>query len=275
MSPISMISTPDNAQLATYRWTAPTASPGRGIYLLHGLGEHAGRYEAFAQWLCARGWTVASHDHRGHGRSSGKRGVIPKEDTLATDAEFRLTQFEQELGAPAVLFGHSMGGLVATQIAMRQRVSLTGLILSSPSFGLRIGKLRRMLLDTCEQWAPNLRASNTVDATKLSHVQAVGDAYREDPLVHDRISVRLALMLERGGHEAIMQASMLPCRTLLLAAGSDTIVDPAATRRFADAAAPGRLALRWYEPAYHEVLNESEDIASTALADLEAWLAEV
>jgi len=270
-----MTSTPDHAQLATYRWTPAAPVAGRGLYLLHGLGEHAGRYDKLGEWLAARGWTVAAHDHRGHGKSAGKRGVVRSPDTLVEDAEFRVTQFADEMGAPPVLLGHSLGGLVATQVALRNRVPLAGVVLSSPAFALRMSRWQQMLMDMVVNWAPNLRSSNGLDTSKLSHEQAVIDAYREDLLVHDRISARLAKAIEDGGKAAIAQADTLQHRTLLMVAGSDGIVDPAGSRRFADAATPGRLALRWYDRAYHEIFNESEDIAAAVLADLEAWLAEV
>ncbi|QEI09581.1 lysophospholipase [Pigmentiphaga aceris] len=270
-----MVSTPDQGQLATYRWTPTAPAAGRGIYLLHGLGEHAGRYDTLGQWLAIRGWTVASHDHRGHGRSSGKRGVVRSADTLVEDAEFRIEQFADELGTAPVLLGHSLGGLVATQVALRNRVPLAGVVLSSPAFALRMSRWQHMLLDAVVNWAPNLRASNGLDTSKLSHEQSVIDAYREDLLVHDRISGRLAKAIEDGGKAAIAQAATLQHRTLLMVAGSDGIVDATGSRRFADAATPGRLALRWYDRAYHEIFNESPDIAAAVLADLEAWLAEV
>jgi alpha-beta hydrolase superfamily lysophospholipase len=269
-----MTSTPDHAQLATYRWTQGEPSAGRGIYLLHGLGEHAGRYDTLAQWLALRGWTVAAHDHRGHGKSAGKRGVVRSATTLIEDAEFRLTQFAEELGAPPILLGHSMGGLVATQVALRNRVPLAGVVLSSPAFALRMSRWQHSLLGMVVNWAPNLRTGNGLDTSKLSHEQAVIDAYREDLLVHDRISARLAQTIEQGGKQAIADAATLQHRTLLMVAGSDGIIDPAGSRRFADAATPGRLALRWYDRAYHEIFNESEDIATAVRADLEAWLAE-
>lgn len=269
-----MTSTPDNAQLATYRWTPAAPAAGRGIYLLHGLGEHAARHDALAQWLAERGWTVAAHDHRGHGRSAGKRGVVGSASTLIEDAEFRLGQFAEELGAPPVLFGHSLGGLVAAQVALRNRAPLGGMVLSSPAFALRMKGWQHTLLDLTVNWAPNLRLGNGLDVSKLSHEQAVVDAYREDMLIHDRISARLAHAIDRGGKQAIADAPTLQHRTLLMVAGNDHIVDPAGSRRFADAATPGRLALRWYDRAYHEIFNESEDIATAVRADLDAWLAE-
>jgi alpha-beta hydrolase superfamily lysophospholipase len=270
-----MTSTPDNAQLATYRWTPTAPAAGRGIYLLHGLGEHAGRYEAFGQWLAARGWTVAAHDHHGHGRSAGKRGVVRTATTLIEDAEFRVKQVAEELGAPLVLFGHSLGGLVAAQVALRNRVPLAGVVLSSPALAVRMKRWQHTLLDMMVGWAPNFRTGNGLDVSKLSHERAVADAYREDTLVHDRISARLAQAIEQGGKQAIAEASQLQHRTLLMVAGSDAIVDPTGSRRFADAATPGKLALRWYDRAYHEIFNESDDIAAAVRADLEAWLAEV
>lgn len=252
----------------------PTApAQGRPAYLLHGLGEHAGRYDPLAQWLGERGWQLAAHDHRGHGKSSGKRGALRHSDDLVLDAEHRLNEYFLETGVAPLLIGHSLGGLVAARVALRGNVPLAGLVLSSPWFGMRPTALQRLMLGTIGNFAPDLRVASGVDPDKLSHEQAVVDAYRNDPLVHDRVTGRLVRFVRMAADAAITQASALPTRTLMLVAGADTIVDPAGSRRFADGAAPGKLALRWYHQAFHEVLNETPELARPVYADLDEWLA--
>lgn len=270
-----MTAAPDGTQLAEYRWnpSAPPAVAGRPAYLLHGLGEHAGRYESLAVWLAARGWTLAAHDHRGHGRSSGKRGTLRQQDDLVLDAEYRLAEYARETGAAPLLIGHSLGALVATRVALRGHVPLAGLVLSSPPFALRLTAAQKMLLGALGQIAPDWRVGNGIQSAKLSHDQAAVDAYDNDPLVHDRVSARLVRFMAEAGALSIDEASTLHSRTLLLVAGSDAIVDPAGSRRFADSGAPGKLALRWYHPAFHDLWNETPELAEPIFADLEAWLA--
>ncbi|MBX6319062.1 alpha/beta hydrolase [Pigmentiphaga sp.] len=269
-----MTTAPDGTQLAVYRWDVPPRPEGyRPAYLLHGLGEHAGRYEGLVRWFAARGWSLAAHDHRGHGRSGGKRGTLRTEEDLVIDAEHRLAEYEREAGAPPLLIGHSLGGLVATRVALRGKVPLAGLVLSSPAFKLELSAAQRWQLDLLNRFAPDLRVGTRLKIAKLSHDQGVVDAYANDPLVHDRISARLLRFIVAGGAQSIAEASGLKARTLLMVAGDDAIVSPAGSRSFADSAAPGKLALRWYHQAYHEVLNEAPALAAPVYADLETWLA--
>ncbi|VCU68271.1 Phospholipase YtpA [Pigmentiphaga humi] len=273
MSLISMTTAPDGTQLAAYRWDAPRPPGLRPAYLLHGLGEHAGRYEGLARWLAARGWSAAAHDHRGHGRSAGKRGALRTQDDLVVDAEHRLGEYLQETGAPPLLIGHGLGGLVAARVALRGRAPLAGLALSSPAFGMTLPARQRWLLDVLGSHAPNLRVRSRLKLDKLTHEQAVVDAYAQDPLVHDRVSARLMRFIAEAGEQSIAEASRLAPRTLLMVAGADTVVPPAGSRRFADHAAPGKLALRWYHQAFHDVLHEAPELATPVYADFDAWLA--
>lgn len=265
-----MTTAADGTQLASYRW--PAAGSGRPAYLLHGLGEHAGRYENLAHWLGARGWALAAHDHRGHGRSNGKRGTLRHIDDLVLDAEHRLADYASETGEPPLLIGHSLGALVATRVALRGKVPIAGLVISCPPFQPLLSPAQRWLLGSLGQVAPDLRVGNGIRSDRLSHEQAAIDAYDNDPLVHDRVTARLVRFVVDGGARCIDEASGLGCRTLLLVAGEDAIVDAAGSRRFADRAAPGKLALRWYHSAYHDIWNESASLSEPVYADLEAWL---
>ncbi len=269
-----MTTAPDGTQLASYRWPASEFAhqSQRPAYLLHGLGEHAGRYEKLARWLDARGWTLAAHDHRGHGRSSGKRGSLRTNDDLVIDAEHRLADYAQETGMPPLLIGHSLGALIASRIALRGQIPLAGVVLSSPPFSSRLSAWQQMQLKLLGNIAPDVRIASGIRTSKLSHDQAVIDTYENDPLVHDRVTARLVRFIVDAGKQSIAEASTLKWRTLLMVAGSDAIVDPTGSRHFADSAAPGKLALRWYHQAYHEIFNEAPAMAGPVYADLDTWL---
>lgn len=272
-----MTDAPDGTQLATYRWELPGhAGPGqRSVYLLHGLSEYAGRYEHVAGWLNARGWQVGAHDHRGHGRSGGPRATLRHQDDLITDAEQQILAYTAETGRAPVLLGHSMGGLVAAHVALRGKVELAGVVLSSPALRLQLTASQRLKLAVVKRIAPNLRVAHGERQPPLSHDQAVVDAYVSDPLVNRVITGRLAAFLAERGQPAIDAAHSLRWRTLMLVAGADRVVDPSGSRDFAHSAAPGKLALRWYDHAWHEVLNETPEIAKPVYADLAAWLEQI
>lgn len=245
---------------------------GRGVYLLHGLGEHVGRYDALARWLCARGWRVRGHDHAGHGRSGGRRGALRGERQLVEHARTLIEGFADTLGEPPLLLGHSMGGALAAQLVACEGVPVRGLVLSSPALDTGIGAAQRAFAALLYRLAPNLAVGNGLDPQALSHDALVVRAYLEDPLVHDRISARLLRWLVSAGAAARAAAGSLAVPTLLQVAGADRLVNPEGSREFSRAAPEGLLTLRWYDGMYHEIYNEQEADRCRVLADLERWL---
>src|SRR5918912_2136002 len=153
------------------RW--PTDDPKRLVVLVHGYGEHIGRYAHVAEALAARGSTVVGPDHVGHGRSAGERALVESFEPVVDDLH-AVVQAERG-NLPVVMVGHSMGGLIAVRYAQRHREDLAGLVLSGPAIGLA---------PVFGQWlaAPEL-PSDPIDVATLSRDPAVGAAYAADPLV--------------------------------------------------------------------------------------------
>ena len=120
--------------------------------------------------------------------------------------------------------------------------------------------------------APGLTLGNGLDAERLSHDAVVVRAYLDDPLDHDRISVRLFCWLDQAGTAARKAAPELQTQTLLLVAGDDRLVDPQGSRLLAAAAPPERLTLRWYDTMYHELFNEITAYRQQVLDDFDGWL---
>lgn len=261
----------DGSTLLVRDWR-PAQETGRGLYLLHGLGEHVGRHDALARWFCERGWRVRAHDHFGHGRSSGPRGVIGRRDQLVEHAAKLVDAFAQELDSPPLLLGHSMGGALAATLALATGTRISALILSSPALATRMSAGKRRLSSLLNAIAPGLALPNGIDPKQLSHDDAVVRAYVEDPLVHRRICARLVRWILEAGEGARRDASRLSVPTLLLVAGADTLVDPAGSRMFADRAPRALLTLHWYPSLRHEIFNESEPERSGVLADVDRWL---
>ncbi|WP_263915246.1 lysophospholipase [Achromobacter sp. 79A6] len=280
MSPISMTPAPDGTLLANYVWDAapnvpaPVTGPGTpSIYLLHGLSEHAGRYDRLARWLTARGWTVGAHDHRGHGRSAGRPATLARQEDLVTDAVTRLDAWTAAQGRPPILLGHSLGALVAVRIALQQLAPIDALVLSSPPFVVNVPLWVRRTLTWMSLHAPDLRVPHGLAPARISHDRAVVKAYRSDPLVRRSMTGRLARFVDDGGRDSLREAHQLACRTLLMVAGDDSIVAAEGSRQFAQRAPAELLTLRWYDTAWHEIFNETAPIADPVYADLDEWLA--
>lgn len=249
------------------------AATGKGVVLMHGLGEHSGRYAHVARFFNECGYSVRSYDHRGHGRSGGARGDVPDAETMVQDAKLAIDDFARDFAAPPLLLGHSMGGLFAAYYATRALSPLSGLILSSPALSIRLSGAQKLLLRVLGALAPGLGIANGLDSNYLSHRRDVVEAYDGDPLVHAKISARLLRAMLAAAEYTQARASALDIRALLLVAGDDHLVDAGGSDAFHAKLAPGVGTLRRYTGYYHELFNEAE--AGRVFDDLRAWLDEL
>jgi len=242
------------------------------VLIVHGLGEHSGRYAALAAWLNRQGYAVRAYDQRGHGRSPGRRGSLPRSEALLQDLAAIYADYANDLGYAPILLGHSMGGLVAARCVLDGRIQSPRLVLSSPALRSWEPAWRRALAAGLCRLLPGLPLPNGLPMDGLSHDPAVVDAYRDDPLRHGWITPRMADFIFRAGAACIADAAKLSMPTLLLIAGADRLVDPSGSRDFVAAAPPAILESRTFPELRHELFNESEPGRSEVLAILGAWL---
>jgi len=265
----------DGLNIALFDWPLPTRQRPRAVVLIvHGLGEHAWRYDGLARRLNQWGYAVRAYDQRGHGESGGAQGLLPQDDALLDDLDELVDDTRRHIAqpwaCPLILFGHSLGGLVAATFVQRAMAPVDGLVLSSPALDAGLGGLKRQLVGLLDRWAPNLALPNGLDAERLSHDPAVVAAYRKDPLVHDRISARLAHFIDHNGPRVVAAAPHWPLPTLLLYAGDDHLVRASGSRAFADRAPRDKVRSRCFDGLYHEIFNEADP--SPVYAELGAWL---
>jgi alpha-beta hydrolase superfamily lysophospholipase len=201
------------------RW--PADHPKRLVVLVHGYGEHIGRYAHVAEALAARGSTVIGPDHIGHGRSSGERALVESFEPMVDDLR-RVVQAERG-DLPVVMVGHSMGGLIAIRYAQRHREDLAGLVLSGPAVGLG---------PVMQEWlAASELPSEPLDATALSRDPAVGEAYVADPLVYHGGWKRPTLEAFVAADQAIAAGPGFGDLPLLYVHGADDPLVPVALAR--------------------------------------------
>jgi alpha-beta hydrolase superfamily lysophospholipase len=270
------IQTRDGMALVRRDW--PSAEARGTIVIVHGLGEHIGRYAHVAARLNANRWSVVGYDQRGHGASPGERGRIAAGDDLLADLAAVVDAVRAEAPGPLVLLGHSLGGLVVARFvagALESRRpswqrDVDALVLSSPALAIGMTGAKRALLATLETLTPNLGIGNGLDATGISRDAAVVAAYRADPLVHDRIAPRLVRFLADAGPAVRALAPRWQVPTLLLYAGSDRLVVPAGSAAFAAAAPAAVVTPRPFAALFHEIFNEPEQ--DEVLGVLTAWL---
>ena len=274
-STLTSFTAADGENLAVQDWPLPEGMMARGtVLLVHGLGEHVGRYDALAQRLNTWGYAVRGYDQYGHGESGGPRGGLSTDTRLLEDLGDLVdaTRARTPAGQPLVLLGHSMGGLVAARFVALNMRPVDALVLSSPALDAGLGAVQKMLVATLPRIAPNLRVGNGLDAQYLSHDPAVVAAYRADPLCHDRISARLARFIADGGPATVARAAHWRVPTLLMWAGSDKLVNPAGSRAFAAAAPQALVQSHCFAPLYHELFNESPEMADAVFQMLHTWL---
>ncbi len=277
-STVDALQLPDGTTIFLREWPVPAGVEQRGaVLLVHGLGEHSGRYAHVGEHLAALGLHVRGYDHRGHGESGGPRGGVPHPDALLDDVRAvfdDLATRDAGDGAAPFLLGHSLGGAVAARAATGGWVAPRGLILSSPALRVSPAPVERGLLAVARRAAPDRAFPNRLPADKLSHDPREVAAYRADGLVHDRITPRLYDFLAAAGAAARRDAPRFTVPTLLLVAGADALVDARGAREFSAALPEGVGTMRWYDGLYHELFNEREPDRAGVLGDLTAWLEE-
>lgn len=264
------ISAADGTKLHVTDYFLPAAQARGSVVIMHGLGEHSGRYQHVAGVFNECGLSVRCYDHRGHGRSQGKRGDVINGDPMLQDAEILIDDFSTRFSEPPFLFGHSMGGLFAARLALTKRSRLRGLILSSPALALRLSPLQYRMLKVLQVLAPALSVPNGVSPAFLSHDPKVVAAYKADPLVHHRISARLLRSMLSSIDYCQAHANALAIPTLMLVSGDDHLVDAEGSRRFFEHAPADMAQMRLYDRLYHEIFNEPD--VQQVFEDLKGWL---
>ena len=241
------------------------------VILVHGFGEHSGRYADFVvPKLLTADLAVVSYDNFGHGKTEGKRGHCPSYDALMYVLARVLHLAEDAFpGLPLFLYGHSMGGNLVLNYALRKEPQIAGVIATSPylrlgfkppGWKMRLGKLMLNLL-------PSITLPSGLEETAISRIPEEVEKYKKDPLVHDRVSPMFSLPIMQAGEWAIAHASELLLPTLLLHGTDDRLIDHKATVQF-DKHAP-QTTLHLFDSGYHELHNDLE--RETAMKTITDW----
>lgn len=245
----------------------PVASPRGVVVLLHGLSEHARRHTLAARSLNQAGWGVLAPDMRGHGLSGGTRGggLQQDDDLLADLAQVVDLARARHPGVPLVIFGHSSGGALAARFVaawappaehadwMRR---VDGLILSSPALEPTMGFLQKAMLTTMGRLIQDVPMPVVFKPEWVSTDPQVIQEFDADPLIHKKVTARLASFIVQQGRIVMSRAGQWPCPTLLLYTPDDRLISPKACEAFA-AALPKRLITTHTYPAMaHDLLRE-------------------
>jgi len=248
------VQTKDQILLHVHQWNNDKKPKGT-ICIIHGLGEHQGRYEHIAKFYVENGFQVYSYDQRGHGKSEGKRGHSPGLNHNLDDLERVIKTIPHH---HLFLYGHSFGGNVLANFLLRKQPTyLKGAILSAPWIILakKPNLLKIALAKIMNKIYPDFTLNKKLDTDNLSHDEATCQTYFEDPLNHDRISARLFTDFSRSGLWALKNAEKLPIRVLLIHGMNDEIVSSIGTIKFTENS-KGLAECKLFENTKHEVHND-------------------
>ncbi|MDD5503385.1 MAG: lysophospholipase [Candidatus Thermoplasmatota archaeon] len=259
-------------------------SPRATLLIVHGVGEHSGRYDYVARHFCSLGFNCYAVDHRGHGKSEGPRWNVEKFDYFVEDLHnfVRSVKGENpELAKNCFMLGHSLGGEIALKYNIVHPGEMRALVVSGPSVGLvgySTGKLKFLVfvLRALSAIAPGVKMAPPIDPLALNHEKANVDAYANDPLVcHDGIKARMALAIGSNALWLNKNAPLLKTPCLVLQGSDDALIDPKSVGEFFRKIGSADKKFIKYGSFYHEILNEPnafEGGKGRVLKNIDDWI---
>ncbi len=236
----------------------PEGKPKATLCLVHGFGEHSGRYDSWARKFCEHDIMVYSIDYRGHGKSEGKRGVVNSIAEINDDINAMLRRCKGSWrDIPNYIYGHSMGGLLVLNFLMKRRSDFEGAIVTSPCLGLTkpLSPFKTKAIKYLDYIIPKRTFSAGISSEQMTQSSDLVEERESDELMHGRISVRLFNQV----HERTVELNTVPQNVripIFMAHGlADPVTDPEATIRFAEKYTP-LTTFVGYENALHELHNE-------------------
>ncbi len=236
----------------------PDGKPKATVALVHGLGEHIGRFAYVGEAFSNAGYALMGFDLRGHGRSEGQRGHTPSFEAYMRDIDLLLEHVHAHFpGLPTFLYGHSMGGILVLAYTLQRKPKLVGVIASSPGLHNALEQQTVKLLTTriLGSLVPTMSLSSGLNTSVLSHDPEIERAYRSDPLVHDRVTVGWGKAMLAATRWTLAHAAEFPLPLLLVQGTADTIAFPSSSEEYA-AALDERATLVLWKDLYHETHNE-------------------
>jgi alpha-beta hydrolase superfamily lysophospholipase len=241
----------------------PEDSPKAVIALIHGLGEHTGRYEHVARALTTAGYAITGFDLRGHGKSGGTRGHFPSLDAAMLDIQGFLDLLAKRYpDRSQFLYGHSLGGLLVLTYALKLKPDLKGVIATGAGLRSQVHdqKAKVMLVKTLGSLMPSTRIGSGLDVNILSRDPEVIRIYQNDPLVHDSISFAFGKAGLQATNYAWSYAGEFSLPLLIMHGTADRNTYPDGSRDFAELAARNNpdVTLKLWAGLHHEIHNEPE-----------------
>ncbi|MEP7135942.1 MAG: lysophospholipase [Chloroflexota bacterium] len=253
----------------------PDAQPKAVIALVHGLGEHIGRYAHVGKALTDAGYVLVGFDLRGHGKTVSPRGHFPALDAVMQDIR-QFIQFvsQRYSNVPQFLYGHSLGGLLALTYAVQNKMGLKGVMVTGAALrsALQEQKVKIAMAKVLGTLVPAATIPSGLDATSISRDKAVVDKYVNDPLVHDKTSLGLGKSALTAIDVCFAGAKDFRYPLLIMHGKEDKLTYPSGSEDFAKLAGEKNkdVTLKIWDGLYHEIHNEPEQ--AEVFKVMIAWL---
>jgi alpha-beta hydrolase superfamily lysophospholipase len=247
----------DGRKMFFNQWVAGEDAIGN-IALVHGLGEHSGRYEYFAQFFVKNKYNVVAIDIFGHGKTEGKKGHTPKMEDYLWQIDFLLkTTKSFAPNLPTFLYGHSMGGCLVLNYLYKNKPQIAGLIASAPAIkpGFPIPKIKLLLGKFGRKFIPGFTQPNGLELSNLSHDKAIIDAYIKDPLVHNLVSGVVGIGIIEWGEWLTQEPKSSSVPVLVMHGDQDILTNYEASQEFCKT---NSVTFKGWPNLFHEIHNEFE-----------------
>lgn len=268
----------DNLEIFAQAWEPTMPQPKAVVCLVHGLGEHTSRYAHVAEALGKQGFALFGADLRGHGRSGGARGHISSIEDFMQDIDLSLAQARIRYpGLPIILYGHSLGGIQVLHYGLTRKPDVKGVIATSSGLHTALEKqyLKVLMAKILGALIPNTSIASGLDPKSISRDEKVVQAYINDPLVHDKISLGFGKVMVGVTSWTLAHADEFTLPLLLLHGKADSLAFPSSSTEFA-ASLKEKCTLVLWDDAYHELHNEfeKEEVFKTMTLWMDARLRE-
>lgn len=258
-----------------YQCWRPDERPKATLLIVHGIGEHSGRYMNLVNYFVPRGYAIYSFDHRGHGRSPGLRGHINKWAELRGDVQnFVQMVATQAAERPLFLFGHSLGGLIVAEYVLHHAEGLHGVLISAPALGTSgVSPLLVFIANIMSIIRPTFALETGLDVNGISRETAVVEAYKADPLVHGKASARLGAEIQKAITWTQTHAHEWSLPLLMWHGEADTLTNPADSHLFFDKITYPIKTYLSYPNGRHESHNDLH--RAELFASIDSWLTSI
>lgn len=262
----------DGLQIQARIWE-PDGGERRGVVVLvHGIGEHGGRYAHVAEAFTGHGLVMFAPDLRGHGRSQGKRGHFPSAEAILSDLDRFCDKAREDYpGLPLFLYGHSLGGVLVLYYGLMRREGLSGVVCTSPGLrnALQEQPLKVLAARILGTLFPGLTIPTGLDASAISRDLTVVERYRRDPLVHDQMSLGFGKVMLGVIAHVMEHSGEFPYPLLIMHGTADTIAFASGSEAVAASLDEGCTLVKW-EGFYHELHNEPEK--ADVIGKMTGWI---